>query len=99
MKWQKGVSGNVRGRPKKGHSLSDALERAVNTDELAQIIWRRAKEGEQWAVVLLANKLMPTDSLQRIAATEGRDVRIEVTYVSQQLSVTGNVPKAIDAAG
>jgi hypothetical protein len=95
--WKAGQSGNPKGRPRKGRSLIDALERAVDTDELAQIIWRRAREGEQWACVLLANKLAPEASLRAMAATEGGNLTIEVTYIDRQLNITANNAKAIDA--
>ena len=44
-KWKSGESGNPNGRPPKGQTLTEALEKAVDKDELAQLIRNMAFEN------------------------------------------------------
>lgn len=42
--WKPGVSGNPNGRPTKGESLTEALEKAIDKDELAELLKMMAFE-------------------------------------------------------
>jgi hypothetical protein len=66
MKWQKGVSGNPRGRPKKENSLTAALEAVVDKSALAAAIWKEAQRGEQWACNLIFSRLEPVENTLKL---------------------------------
>ena len=62
--WQKGESGNPRGRPRKGNTLADAMrtllaeERSDNRtakELLVELTFRRAMEGNMAALKLIWN--------------------------------------------
>src|SRR5580700_1275769 len=57
--WGKGRSGNPKGRPKRGRTFSDALRAKGTADELAEIAWKAAREGEPWAIQMIYNRLEP----------------------------------------
>ncbi len=57
--WTKGRSGNPKGRPKRGHSFSDALDAKGTAEELAELAWKAAREGEPWAIQMIYNRLEP----------------------------------------
>jgi hypothetical protein len=58
-RWIKGRSGNPKGRPKRGHSFSDALDAKGTAEELAELAWKAAREGEPWAIQMIYNRLEP----------------------------------------
>jgi hypothetical protein len=58
-RWTKGRSGNPKGRPKRGHSFSDALDAKGTAEELAELAWKAARAGEPWAIQMIYNRLEP----------------------------------------
>lgn len=61
MAWQKGQSGNPRGRPPTGRAFAEAL-RAVgeedgNLEAVARKVWELAQDGDLRAIHLLAERL------------------------------------------
>ena len=48
--WEKGKSGNPNGRPKKGETLTDALEQAINKEDLAKALLTLVEEGNIAAI-------------------------------------------------
>jgi hypothetical protein len=57
--WRKGQSGNPRGRPRRGNSFSEALRSKGTPDELAEIAWKAARNGEPWAIQMIFNRMEP----------------------------------------
>ena len=57
--WIKGQSGNPKGRPKRGHTFSDALHAKGTAEELAELAWKAARAGEPWAIQMIYNRLEP----------------------------------------
>jgi hypothetical protein len=58
-RFRKGLSGNPKGRPKRGHSFTEALRAHGTPDELAQLAWKAAREGAPWAIQMIFNRLEP----------------------------------------
>jgi hypothetical protein len=50
MKWQKGQSGNPKGRPPKGETLTDAIRDIADKDELAKKLVEMAMKGDLGAL-------------------------------------------------
>jgi len=48
--WKPGVSGNPSGRPKKGHTLTDALAEAIDKEDLARALLDLVKDGNIAAI-------------------------------------------------
>jgi hypothetical protein len=58
-RWSKGLSGNPKGRPKRGEAFTDALRANGTPEELAQLTWKAARDGAPWAIQLIFNRLEP----------------------------------------
>jgi hypothetical protein len=56
-RWIKGQTGNPRGRPKRGHSFTDALDGSGTAEELAELAWKAARDGAPWAIQMIYNRL------------------------------------------
>ena len=50
MAWEKGQSGNPTGRPKKGQTLTDALEAAIDKETLAKALLDLVADGNIAAI-------------------------------------------------
>jgi hypothetical protein len=57
--WTPGQSGNLKGRPRCGHTFSDALQTQGTPEELAELAWKAARAGEAWAIQMIYNRLEP----------------------------------------
>jgi len=99
--WTKGKSGNPRGRPRRGHSLSEILrevgEQADATGEprqrlLGRRIWDEALAGKEWAARLI---FAYVEGLPLPSGVDASDVKIEVIYVQQNsIAIAGTAPSA-----
>jgi len=58
-RWSKGQSGNPKGRPKRGRTFSDALDAKGTAEELAELAWTAARNGEPWAIQMIYTRLEP----------------------------------------
>lgn len=86
MPWRPGQSGNPRGRPRKGKSLTEILERCGRERDpesgrpryelLAEKLWQLALDGHLEAVKLLYNRV---DGLPRMQLPLG--TRAGITFV------------------
>jgi hypothetical protein len=104
-KWIKGISGNPRGRPKRGAALSDCL-RAVGEEFkrtaagpvqykwlLARAIWCAALKGEAWAASLIFNRIEGLPLPMGVNPSEIQ--KIEVLYVEHNsIAIAGATPGA-----
>lgn len=50
MAWEKGQSGNPAGRPKKGNTLTDALEAKLDKEMLAEKLLELVNDGDFQAI-------------------------------------------------
>ena len=58
MPWQPGESGNPNGRPKKEQSLTEALEKRVDKDALAEkIIWLAMEKNDIRAITYIYDRI------------------------------------------
>lgn len=55
-RWVKGESGNPKGRPKLGCTLTDAIRGTVDPWEWAAVTWKAAKKGSVQALEVLADR-------------------------------------------
>ena len=90
--WQKGRSGNARGRPRAGEELGAILRQTVDHKRLAEKLCELCYDGDIQAMRLL---LAYTDGLPfaraEVESTEG--IQITVNYVQQnRLELAGATP-------
>ena len=57
MTWKKGESGNKNGRPKAGHTLTDALAELVDRKQLAAKLWALADAGDTNALKYIYDRI------------------------------------------
>ena len=66
-RWNKGHSGNPKGRPKREHTFTDALRAHGSPMELAQLVWEAARKGAPWAIQMIFNRLEPQSAQVNIS--------------------------------
>lgn len=96
MAWQKGMkSPNPGGRPKRGTGLTELLREVGQQTKdgrkraalLAERVWDEALKGQQWAAVLIYNRL---EGLPVARHEKDELVKVEVSYVEvHRAEITG----------
>jgi len=85
-KWKPGVSGNPRGRPRRGESLSEALRDQVDARKLAKAVLEMAYSGSVPAVSLVFDRVEGRCS-ERVALTGGDGGPIQVDQTTRRALV------------
>jgi hypothetical protein len=80
--WIKGQSGNPKGRPKRGHTFTDALRAKGSPAELAEIAWKAARAGEAWAIQLIFNRLEPQPTQLKLTHEVENGQQLDYTKLS-----------------
>jgi hypothetical protein len=80
-RWPRGVSGNPTGRSKTRlqfeEALADALageNPAARAKELAALVWKAARKGEAWAIMLLFSRLAPEPLKIKMEVSRGEEI-------------------------
>jgi hypothetical protein len=50
-----GLEAVFKGRPKRGRTFSDALHARGTANELAELAWKAAREGQPWAIQMITS--------------------------------------------
>jgi len=84
--WKPGQSGNPKGRPKKGLTLTDKLRTALaapgagqgtKADEIVARVTELAMAGEKWAVELIWTRLegrLPVTTISHLSTDDGEKI-------------------------
>ena len=87
FRFQPGQSGNPVGVSKLqqafGNLLADCLAGKGTPDELAELVWKAARDREPWAIQLLFSRLAPEiKALRLVHSTEDKDGQFDFTRLS-----------------
>ena len=68
MPWEKGQSGNPKGRAPKGQTLTDALRNHIDKEEIAALLTELAKGGDIGALKYIYDRLdgKPTETVHNL---------------------------------
>jgi hypothetical protein len=82
--WSKGRSGNPKGRPKRGRTFSDALRGKGTADELAEIAWKAARNGEPWAIQMIYSRLEPQPAQLQLTHEEDNGSQLDYSRLTNE---------------
>ena len=80
-RWQPGQSGNPNGRPKKDHTLTDALRRHIDPDEIAQILADMVADKDIAAIKYAYDRIdgKPTETVHNMMQNLPDVIEVELT--------------------
>jgi hypothetical protein len=102
-RWQRGQSGNPAGRSKAkvqfDRMLADALmspDPEARAQELSDLIWKAARDGEPWAVQLLFQRLAPQPLNVRMEVEKHGDEIDFSKFTDEELEQFGRILERIE---
>ena len=101
-RWKPGQSGNPHGRPRRGNTFTEALRAKGTPEELAELVWQKARSGEPWALQLIYSRCEPQAtrlSISTEANPDGYDLsRLSDTELDQFIQLAMRARSASIAA-